>query len=124
MNLIREKLNEVENEESESAKSLTLSSIEIPATEIVRQALHELLEYECFDSELPRFTLSELTESRHFDKSESLSITLRFNTPRDTLQIEGVAYVLLKVQMAKISKKDVLEVSCINTPWQVLFDGC
>lgn len=90
---MREKLNELESSEQD----VTIAQIEIPRTDTLHQALHDLLGHECFDSELPRFSAQELKESRYFDRSESLTIKIKPSKLRDVLQVDMAAYVLLKV---------------------------
>lgn len=79
-------------------------------------------EIEPKDFELPQFTCTEVTDSRHFDKSEGFEVTLSVKTLADVITPQQAAWVCFSVQRALHEPENASNVTLRAVQFKNLFD--
>lgn len=90
---------------TDDEQALMVAGAQIPKTEQAVQALAELLKFEPRDTNVPKFTESELVESRHFHKEDCFEVTFRLLSLMEFVSLEKMAQLCYFVQQ-KIAEPD------------------
>lgn len=117
--MIVEKLKSAEVKED----NVSIAGHQLPYTEGVKKALHDLTSAEPADSDLPHFSASQIIESRHFDASEGFDITMQVNSFADLLDIESVAWLCFSVQLAMYEPQLADGVQLRALSFKTIFDS-
>lgn len=73
---------------------------QVPISEGVKKALHDLSQVEPSESDNPYFSFQQITESKHYDESEGFDVTMQIRAYSDILNVESLAWLCFSVQRA------------------------